>query len=173
MQFPVCTRLEVYNLHLLATFKLPKISELSVGLDHPEFNMIWGKHIAGNTNLSGLKLLHVCGWHQWADLIQALRCLPVLKSLILGDGSDLDAELFEEFVPMDPNGPSVLKQPGGGGQISGILCPMLNSILIEEFDPTKQLELIPVLNEVITLHVVDIPWKVLFCLTLHLEKSSS
>ena len=153
-QMPVCTRLDVDDLAVLATFKLPKISELSVSLGHPEFNMIWREHIAVNANLSGLKLLHVYRWHQWADLVQALRCLPVLKSLILGNGSDLDADFFEEFVPLDPNGPSVLKQSSDSGQISGILCPMLNSILIEEDDLSKQLEPIPVLEEVVTLHAM-------------------
>ena len=149
-QMPVCTRLGVGDLAVLATFRLPKISELSVSLDHPEFNMIWG-HIAVNANLSGLKLLHLYRWCQWEDLTQALRCLPMLKSLILRNSSDLDAGFYGEFVPMDPNGPSGLTQSGDGGWISAILCPMLKSILIKEFDPTKQLEPVPVLQEIVTL----------------------
>jgi len=153
-QMPVCTRLDADDLAVLATFKLPKITELSISLDHPEFNVIWGKHIAVNANLSGLKLLHVYGWSQWVDLIQALRCLPVLKSLILGDGPDLDANFFGEFVRMDPNGTSGSKQSNDVGQISGILCPMLKSILIEEFGPTKPLEPMPVLEEVVTLRAM-------------------
>ena len=152
---PVCTRLDVDDLAVLATFKLPKINKLSVSMSHPNFNMIWGKHIAVNANLSGLKLLHVCGWRQWADLmIQALRCLPVLKNLILGDGPDLDANFFGEFAPIDPDETSGLKLSNGGGQISGILCPMLKSILIEESDSTKQLGPIPVLEEVVTLRAM-------------------
>ena len=77
-QMPVCTRLDVDDLTLLATLKLPKICELGASFDHPEFNMIWETHIAVNANLSGLELLHVYGWYQQEDLIQALRCLPVL-----------------------------------------------------------------------------------------------
>jgi hypothetical protein len=124
-QMPVCTRLDVDDLTLLATFKLPQICELGVSFDHPEFNMIWEKHIAVNANLSGLELLHVYGWYQQADLIQALRCLPVLKSLILGNGSDLDADFFGEFVPMHPNVTAVWMQSHDEGQMSAILCPML------------------------------------------------
>ena len=72
-QMPVCTRLDVDGLTLLATLKLPQICELGVSLDHPEFDMIWEKHIAVNANLSGLELLHVYGWYQQADLIQVLQ----------------------------------------------------------------------------------------------------
>jgi len=150
-QMPVCTRLDVADLDLLATFKLPTISELSVPLYHPEFNMIWGKHIAVNADLSGLKLLHVYSWRQSADLIQALRCLPVLKILILGKGPGLDENFFGEFVP---NGTSGSKQSSGSGQISEILCPMLKSILIEEFAPSKQLEPTPVLKKVVNLRAM-------------------
>ena len=78
--------------------KLPQIGELSVSFDHPEFNMIWEKHIAVNANLSGLELLHVYAWYHHADLIQALHCLPVLNTLVLANGSDLDVAFFGEFV---------------------------------------------------------------------------
>ena len=96
-QMPVCTRLDVDDLTLLATLKLPQICELGVSFNHLEFNTIWETHIVVNANLSGLELLHVYGWFQQADLIQALRCLPVLKSLIIANGSDLDAAFFEEL----------------------------------------------------------------------------
>ena len=154
LQMPVCTIPDVDDLAVLATFKLPNISELSVSLDHPEFNMIWGKHIAVNANLPGLKLPHMYRWRQWADLIQALKCLPVLKSLIIEHGPDLDAKFFGEFAPMDPNKTSGLKQSSERGQISGILCPMSKTILIVEFDPTKQHEPIHVLDEVATLRAM-------------------
>ena len=153
-QMPVCTRLDVYDLSLLATLKLPQIRELGVSFDHPELNMMWETHIAVNANLSGLNLLHVYGWSQQADVIQALQCLPVLKYLILANGSDLDSAFFGEFIPMGPNGTSVVRQSSDKGQKSVILCPMLRSFLIEEFDSTKQLELIPVLKEVVTLRAV-------------------
>ena len=70
-QMPVCTRLYVDDLTLLATLKLPQVCELSASFYHPEFNMIWETHIAVNANLSGLELLHVYGWHQQVDLIGA------------------------------------------------------------------------------------------------------
>jgi hypothetical protein len=107
-----------------------------------------------NANLSGLKLLHVYEWDQQVDLIQVLRCLPVLESLILGDGSYLDADFFGEFVSMDPNGSALLKQSSNGGQISVMLCPMLKHLVIEEFDPTEQLELIPLFRELVILRAM-------------------
>ena len=154
-QMPVCTRLDVDNLTLLATLKLPQIRELGTSFIHPEFNMIWEKHIAVNTNLSGLELLHVCGWYQQVDLIQALRCLPVLEVLILANGSDLGAAFFGEFVPMHPNETAGLVQSHHEGQVSEILCPMLRSLLIEECGATERVEeLIPVLKQVVTLRSV-------------------
>ena len=150
-RMPVCTRLDVDDLTLLATLKLPKICELGGSFDHPEFNMIWEAHIAVNANLAGLELLHVYGWHQQADLIQALRCLPVLKSLILANGPDLDTAFFEEFIPMHPSETAVLIQSHDEGQISAILCPMLRSLLIEGCCLTERVELMPVLKQFATL----------------------
>ena len=150
-QMPVCTRLGVDDLTLLATLKLPRICELGASLDHPEFNMIWDTHITVNANLLGLELLHVYGWRQQTDLIQALRCLPVLKSLILANGADLDAPFFEEFVPIHPNETAVPMHSHDEGQISAILCPMLRSLLIEGWGPTERVELIPVLQQLVSL----------------------
>ena len=153
-QMPVCTRLDVEDLALLATLKLPQICELGASFDHPEFNMIWETHIAVNVNLSGLELLHVHGWHQQADLIQGLRCLPVLKSLILANGSDLAADFFGEFVPMHTNETAALMQSDNESQIIAILSPMLKSLLIEGCDLTQRPELIPILKQVVTLRAV-------------------
>jgi hypothetical protein len=153
-QMPVCTRLDVDDLTLLATFELPQIRELGVSFDHSEFNMIWEKHIAVNANLSGLELLHVYGRHQQRDLIQALRCLPALKSLIVGNGSDLDGEFFGEFVPMHLSETSGLIQSHNEGQMSAVLCPMLRSLLIEGCDLEQRLGLMPVFEQVITLRAV-------------------
>ena len=153
-QMPVCTRLDVADLALLATLKLPQISELGVSFDHPEFDMIWEKHIAVNANLSGLELLHVYAWYHHADLIQALRCLPVLKTLILADGSDLDVIFFGEFVQMYPSETTILMQSYDEGRILPILCPMLRNLLIEDYDPTEPVELIPVLKQVVTLRAM-------------------
>jgi hypothetical protein len=150
-QMPVCIRLDVDDLALLATFRLPQIRELGVSFDHPELNMIWERQIAVNANLSGIKLLHVHGWHQQADLIQALRCLPSLKSLIVGNGSDLDAEFFGEFVPMHPSDAAGLIHSHNEGQISAVLCPMLRRLIIEECDLEQRLELMPVLYQAVTL----------------------
>ena len=153
-QMPVCTRLDVDDLTLLSTLKLPQICELGASFYHPEFNMIWAKHIVVNTNLSGLELLHVYAWYQQADLIQALQCLPMLKSLILAYGSCLDAAFFAEFVRMHPNGTAGLTQTYGAGQASPILCPVLGSLLIEGCGSTEPVELIPVLEQVVTLRAV-------------------
>ena len=71
-QMPVCTRLDVDDLTLLATLKLPQIREMGVSFNHPEFHMIWERHVAVNANLLGLELLHVHGWYKQADLIQVL-----------------------------------------------------------------------------------------------------
>jgi hypothetical protein len=151
---PVCTRLDVDDLTLLATFKLPQIHELGASFDHPEFSMIWEKHIAVNANLSGLELLHVYGQHQQADLIHALRFLPALKSLIVGNGSDLDADFFGEFVPLRLSETAVLTQSHNEGQVSAVLCPMLWSLLIEGCDLTRRLALTPVFKQVVTLRAV-------------------
>ena len=155
-QMPVCTTLDVGDLTLLATFKLPQIRKLGVSFDHAAFKLAWEKHITMNANLSGLKLLHVYAWYRQADLIQVLRCLPALKSLILGGGSDLDAGFFGEFVPMsqNTNGTSALGQSYDEGPISTILCPLLRQFLVEDFDSTEQLELIPVLKDIVTLRSV-------------------
>jgi len=140
---PVCTTLDVDDLTLLATFKLPQIYELGASFDHPEFNMIWETCIVVNVNLSGLERLHVYGWYQQAGLIQALGCLPALKSLIIGNGSDLDADFFEEFVPMHLNETAVSMHSHDEGQISAVLCPLLRSLLIEGHDFKQRLELMP------------------------------
>jgi len=153
-QMPVCTRLDVGDLTLLASFQIPQICELGISFDHPEFDMIWEKHIAVNANLSGLELLHVRGRHQQADLIQALRCLPALESLIIRNGSDLDADFFGDFVPMPPNETTASMQAHNGGHVSAVLCPMLKSLLIEEYDLTQRLELMPVFRQVVTLRTV-------------------
>jgi len=151
---PVCTRLDVKDLNLLATFKLPQICELGLYFDHPDSNLIWSTDIVVNSNLSGLRLLHVHDWHQDTDLIRILRSLPVLESLILGNGSSLVVKFFRAFVPMSANGTFGLNLPSGEGQISAILCPMLKSLLIEGVVPTDQPELIPVLKEVVSLRAM-------------------
>ena len=140
-QMPVCTILDIKSLDLLATLKLPQIRELRASFDHPYFNGIWARLIAVNAHLWGLELLHVYGWYQKVDLIQALQCLPVLKSLILSNGSDLDVAFFGEFVRVYPNETAGQMQSHDEGRVSPILCPMLRSLLIEGCDPTERVEL--------------------------------
>ena len=151
---PVCRRLDVNDPTLLATFKLPQICELGASFDHPEFSMIWETCIAGNANLSGLEFLHVYGQYQQVDLIRALQCLPALKCLIVGNGSDLDADFFGEFVPMHLDKTTVSIQSHDEGQISAVLCPMLRSLLVERHGLKQQLELIPIFRQVVTLRAV-------------------
>jgi len=107
-----------------------------------------------NVNLSGLELLHVYGRYQQVDLIQALQCLPALKSLIIGNGSDLDADFLGEFVLMHLNETAVSIQSHDEGQISAVLCPMLRSLRIEDRDLKIRLELIHVYKRVVTLRAV-------------------
>jgi hypothetical protein len=56
---PVCTRVDIDDPYLLATFKLPQIYELALDFSDPDCSTIWEKHIAVNANLSGLNLLHM------------------------------------------------------------------------------------------------------------------
>ena len=101
--------------------------------------------------------------------IQALRCLPVLKRLILANGLRLDADFFGEFIPMGATKTPVRKQSSDEGRKSVILCPALENFLVEEFDSTEQLGLVPVLKDVVTLRRVGgspLKWFSLFDFTL-------
>ena len=83
-KMPICTRL-VVPLVTLVTLKLPQICELGVdGIGKEDH--IWEKHIAVNTNLSGLKLLHVLHLRVLPSitLTKILGLLPALESLIIG-----------------------------------------------------------------------------------------
>ena len=108
-EMPVCTRLDAEDLTLLATLKLPQICELGLSFDHPESNLIWGKDISVNANLSGLELLHVHHWGVSTDPIQVLGFLPVLEKLIVGNGRDLDVSFFRAFIRVGDNSISGLK----------------------------------------------------------------
>ena len=66
---------------------------------------------------------------------------------------------------MGPNGTSVLKQSHDERPITAILCLMLRRFLIEDFNSTKQLELISVLKDIVTLRSVagsPLKWVALF-----------
>ena len=153
-EMPVCTRLDAEDLTLLATLKLPQIRELGVSFDHPESNLIWGKDISVNANLSGLELLHVHHWEATTDLAQILGFLPVLEKLIVGNGQDLGVSFFRAFIPGGKNRVSELKKGSHGeGHIPPMLCPMLKGLFIEGVDPKEQPGLL-VLEEIVTLRAM-------------------
>ena len=177
-EMPMCTRL-VVELSRLASLKLPQICELSVFMYGEEFsdeesdgeksdgrepdgegpNSVWEMHVAGNSNLSGLKLLHFydpffeimqC---TRIELIQILRSLPALETLIIDDGylRIPYMDFFKAFVPLQVQEVSGLHQSSGGGQMSGVLCPRLKSLQIQGIRLTERPELMPVLNDIVTL----------------------
>ena len=161
-EMPVCTRL-VVELSRLAGFKLPEICELSVCLDADEPNDIWERHVAVNTNLSGLKLLHLhCGildfkWPTRTDVIQILRSLPALATLIVDEAyiATPYVDFFNAFVPIDEQGTTTgLNQSSEERPISGVLCPNLESLHIEGIDIIEKPELVPLLKDVVTLRAV-------------------
>ena len=155
-EMPVCTRL-VARLSRLATLKLPKICELVVLNDHDEPEYLWEKHIAVKANLSGLTLLGLCAgnveWAPFTDIVNTLRPLSALKTLVI-DSKHVRGPFvtfFQAFIPMGTSG---LNQPSCEGQISGELCPSLQSLHIEGIDLTEQPELIPVLQDIIIRRVI-------------------
>ena len=158
-EMPVCTRLDA-TLPTLATLKLPQICELAVLFGHEEPDYLWEKHVAVNANLSGLKLLGLCAindkWSHFTDIIKILRSLPALETLVL-HATHLVAPyvtFFKAFIPMNTQGTSGLNQSGWEGQISGVLCPKLESLQIEDIIPTEQQELMPVLKAIVSLRAI-------------------
>jgi len=148
-EMPLCTRMDINDPHLLATFKLPQIHELALHFSHPDCGTIWEKHIAVNTNLSGLTLLHMKEWPFDGDLIPILRSLSLLETLIISSWRGLIP--FRAFLPMDANATLVLNQASDEGQVLALLCPSLQSLRIEGQDPSAEPELLPVLKDIVTL----------------------
>jgi len=146
---PVCSRVDIEDPYLLATFKLPQVHELALDFSHPECSMIWEKRIAVNANLSELNLLHMKDWPFDGDLIPILRSLPLLETLIIS--SQLGVVPFRAFLPMEANGTSGLKRTSSEGQRLDVLCPRLQSLQIEGQDPSVESELIPILKDIVTL----------------------
>ena len=161
-EMPVCTRL-VVGLSRLASLKLPRIRELSVfiegkGPNGEEASSFWEKHIAINSNLSGLKLLHFCNPFFFTklrdtDLIQILRSLTALETLIIDHGHIhiRYMDFFNTFLPIRAQETAGLHQSSGEGRISGVLCPKLESLQIEGISLTERPELMPVLKDIISL----------------------
>ena len=148
-EMPVCTRINIDDPYLLATFKLPQVHELALGFSDPKCSIIWQKHIAVNANLSGLTLLHMKKWPFDGDLISILRPLSSLETLIIG--SQRGVVSFSPFLPMDVNGTSGLEQTSGQLQKLAILCPRMHRLQIEVEDSPLQPELVPILKSIVTL----------------------
>jgi hypothetical protein len=154
VEMPVCTRLDVEDLILLSTFRLLQICELGVCFGHPESNLVWRKYIAMNANLSGLTLLYVHHWGVSTDLVPILGSLPVLITLSIGNGQDLDMIFFRAFIPLDENRTSGLtKHSSCEVHIPRMLCPMLKNLFIEGVDPREEPGLL-VLKDVATLRAM-------------------
>ena len=164
-EMPVCTRL-VVELSRLASLKLPQVCELSVFMNDEHSygeesdgegpNRVW-KRVALNSNLSALKLL--C-FHDpypenkpYTDLIQILRSVPALESLIIDHGyiQIRYMDFFRAFVPVRAQETSAIHRSTGEVQISGVLCPKLENLQIQGISLTEQPELMPVLENVVTL----------------------
>jgi len=151
-EMPLCTRVDIDDPRLLATFKLPQTHELALDFSVRDCSTIWQKHIAVNTNLSGLTLLHMKKWPFDGELIPMLRSLSLLEDLIIG--SRLGRISFRAFLPMDPNGTSGLKGTSGEGQTLALLCPRLKYLWIADQDPSVEPELIPILKDIVTLRAM-------------------
>ena len=148
-KMPTCTRADVDDPYLLATFRLPRIHELALNFSHPDCSTIWETHIAVNANLLGLNLLHMKNWLFGVNLIPILRTLPLLETLIISSWQGVVS--FKAFLPMDANWTSGLKQMSGKGRTSALLCPKLQSLQIEWEVPSMQPELVPILKDIVTL----------------------
>ena len=157
-EMPVCTRLFV-NLTRLATFNLPQICELSVFVKNETLNNVWEKHIVVNSNLSGLRLLHFhdTGYNTLPltspDLIQILRSLPALETLIIDDRY-IDTpymDFFKAFAPTGAKETTGSNESSGEGRVSGLICPGLQSLQIQDIDLAQRPLLMPVLKDIVTL----------------------
>jgi len=148
-EMPVCTRVDIDDPYLLATFKLPQIYEVALDFSHTECSTIRQKRVAMNANLSGLNLLHMKKWPPNGDLIPILRSLQLLETLIIS--SQLGMVLFGAFIPIDANGTSGLKQTSSEGQRLDLLCPRLQSLQIEGQEPSVEPELISILKDIVAL----------------------
>ena len=162
-EMPVCTTL-VVPLRRFATLKLPQVRELGLRID-AEHDHIWEKHIVVNANLSGLKLLHLrYSRPTWPTIviIKILESLPALETLITGTDCLIAPyiDFFQAFVPMNVLGSSGLNQSSWKGQISGVLCPRLESLQIEGINLTERAGLMPVLKDIVTLRaIIEFPLK--------------
>jgi hypothetical protein len=151
-EMPVCTRLDIDDLTLLSTFKLPRIRSLSVEFSGLKCNTIWERQIAVHTNLSGLKRLHLKRWHFHGNLDQVLRPLRSLETLAFSFPPDM--ECFGSLLPLSANEASELKQSRSEGHSPGVFCPILQSLQLVGTDPSKAPSLIPILKNVVNLRAL-------------------
>jgi len=155
-EMPLCTRL-VTTPPSLAALKLPQIRELGVEHCHKEPGYFW-KHIAVNTNLSGLKLLHLDADHvdfsSFPGIMGILESSQALETLVLATlriyAFSPSALFFEALLPMNAQGTSGLNRSTWEGQISGVVCPKLESLKIEARLPSSYEGLPPVLKDIVT-----------------------
>jgi hypothetical protein len=149
---PVCTRVDTDDPYLLATFKLPQISQLALDFSHSNFSTIWEKGIAVNANLSGLNLLHMKNWPVGGDLILILRSLPSLETLIISFWGG--AISLRAFLPIDESGTSGLELTSREGKTVELLCPRLQSLQIEGGSHLVDQEPIPIFKNIVTLRAM-------------------
>jgi len=158
-EMPLCTRLAT-SLSRLATMKLSRARELDVTIDHMEPHCFWEKHITVNTNLSGLKLLCLRAgnlhWSSFAGTSRIFGSLPALETLVLSAPilHDPPVSCFETFLPMIARGTCGLNRSSWEDQISGVVCPKLESLKIEGIRLTEHSRLVPVLKDIITLRAI-------------------
>ena len=88
-------------------------------------------------------------WPFDGDLIPILRTLPSLETLVIS--SERGVVSFRAFLPMDANGTSGLKHTSSERQTLALLCPRLQSLLIEGQGPSVVPELILILKDIGTL----------------------
>ena len=161
IELPVCNRLLV-GLTKLASLNLPQILELGLLIsgkvpNRDNAGSVWEKHVAVNSNLSGLKCLHFydpyCEDIEYTDLIQILRSVPALEILIIDNRyiKNRYMDFFEAFVPVRAQEISGLHQSSEEGHRLGVLCPKLESLQIQEIHLTERPELMPVLKDIVTL----------------------
>ena len=148
-KMPVCTRVDVDDASLLATFKLPQVHELALSFDYTDRNTDWEQLFTVNDNLSRLNLLHMKDWSSYQDLIQVLRSLPSLETLIFC--SHNGAVALRALVQIDEIGTSDLKHTEWKGKTLALLCPRLQHVQIEFTDPLVQPNLIPFVKHVVSL----------------------
>ena len=155
-EMPVCTRLSA-PLSRIASLKLPRIRELVIMFDYQTRNYLWETHIGVNANLSGLTLLglrpSILESVPLADITKFLRPLSALETLVL-DSKHICVPyvtFFQAFIPRETSG---LNQSSCEGQISGELCPRLQSFHIEGIELTEKPELMPVLKDIVTQRAV-------------------